>query len=508
MEFQIELRNIKKLFGNSVANESIHLQVQKGSIHGIIGENGAGKSTAMKILYGMYPPDRGEILVRNQSVRWKSSADAIRSGIGMVHQHFMLAGPMTVLENILLEVSETQSLPGIPFFLRPLAQKSVRKKLEEISQKYGLPVPLDTTIENLPVGIQQRVEILKLLYKNCEVLILDEPTAVLTPQEILDFFVQLRRLKAEGRTVLLITHKLKEIVAVADRVTVFKAGKTVAHREIKDTSVEELGELMVGSASHTQPKTKSSSMDDKEILQVQNLSIPGILESISLSVKKGEIVGIAGVEGNGQKEFQQMLLNPYAYKITSGEIRICGKKTSSMSPADIRALGVGYLPEDRIRYGILPERPLVENFLLGHQHDPEFQQYGIIKNLALEKNCLESMTQFSVKPLDTKALAKSLSGGNQQKFVVARELWHQPQFVIAAHPTRGVDIGAIRFIHSQLNKIVEQGAGVLLISSELEELMSLSDRILVFYRGKIQAEFRRDPFDEKKIGLAMGGGKI
>ncbi len=510
MDSYLELRDITKTFyeGQLVANNKISLKIKTGSIHGIIGENGAGKSTAMKVLYGMYEADSGSILLKDKILQLKSPSDAIKNGIGMVHQHFMLAPPLTVLENFLLEIDEYYNLALIPKIWRPIKKLLVKNKLQKLAKDYGLPLPMDEKVESLPVGLQQRIEILKLLYKKCEILILDEPTAVLTPKEIEDFFKQLTVLKKEGRTIILITHKLKEITAIADRVTVFKGGKVVAERDVIKTSADELGQLMVGQRIEKKHAAAAKTNHTK-ILEVNQLSFNTKLKDISFSVAAGEIVGIAGVEGNGQIELQQLILQPN--KKATGNIKIHSRETLGkkvLSASAIRNLGIGYLPDDRIKQGLLSERPLFENFLLGHQKKSQFQKFGILDYQKLKSECKKSLETFNVKPQNIDALAGSLSGGNQQKFVVSRELWQDPKFILAAHPTRGVDIGAIDFIHAQLREMQKKGSGILLISSELDELMDLCDRILVMYSGKIHAEFSKGQFTESIIGIAMGGGDI
>ncbi|WP_413586211.1 ABC transporter ATP-binding protein [Bdellovibrio sp. HCB274] len=484
----VEFRGISKIFGDCVANEDISFKVTAGTIHGIVGENGAGKSTAMKILFGLYSPTDGEFLVHGTTQNFSSSIDAMKAKIGMVHQHFMLAEPLTALDNILLQQD------GGPFSLLPRAQQL--KKLNEVAARYGFDVDLNATVEDLSVGAQQRVEILKILSQDSEILILDEPTAVLTPQEVQDFFANLRQLKAEGKTILIITHKLKEVMAITDEVTVFRAGKVIGTRKTSETSIPDLAEMMVGRRLQN-PVERGTQIDPKPVINVQNLSAQlgnHKVDNLNLKVQTREVVGIAGVEGNGQDILIRALLDQHAFskKHFSGTIQINGK--------------VGSFPEDRLRFGVLPNRPAFENYLLGQQRTAKFARGIFLKMKDIIPATRQAMEQYDVRPRNENLEFSRFSGGNQQKLVVARALLQQPQAVIAAQPTRGVDIGAIEFIHNEIRAARDAGAGVLLISSELDELMALSDRIVVLYKGRFVAEFLRGDFDEIKIGAAMGGG--
>lgn len=497
----LEFKNIRKQYGDCIANEAVSFCVKQGSIHAIVGENGAGKSTAMKILYGQIIPDSGEILLNGNKISWSSSAQALASGIGMVHQHFMLAGPHSALENILLGTNR--------FPLAPLNKKSARKKLAPIMKEYGLEVDLDLPVEELSVGIQQRVEILKLLYRDSEIFILDEPTAVLTPFEVENFFRVLRLMAGQGKTILLITHKLKEVMVLADRVTVFRAGKVVAEREVKDTNLKELADLMVGHSLVVEEDKNRNSAGGKKILSIENilpLKKKSTLQEVSLSVHEGEVLGIAGVEGNGQSDLIRSILFPQE-SIRSGKVILYGKDISNAKAGDIRALGIGVLPEDRQKEAIIMDWDLEENSWLGRQRNKNFL-WGFFQNRKkFHAQAMSEIEEFDVRPRDLHILASGLSGGNQQKFVVARELYNSPRFILAAQPTRGVDVGAIQFIHKKILSKKAEGAGILLISSELDELMRLADRILVLFRGNIVAEFSRTQFDEKKIGYHMLAGK-
>ncbi len=521
----IELRGLRKAYGACVANEDISLRASSGTIHAIVGENGAGKSTAMKMLYGMIVPDKGEISVDGTvwgriGKRWRSPLDAIACGIGMVHQHFMLAGPETALENVVLG-AET-SVPRwkwLPPSLRPMDLEGARAKLEVISKKHGFAIDWDARIDDLPVGVQQRIEIVKLLYRDARVLILDEPTAVLTPQETQELFVQLKQLAAEGRTILIITHKLKEVMALADRVTVFRAGRIAGEAEVRDTSPDQLATWMVGRKVSLQVQAPPQPVLGAPVLEMQNLSLRNratglpALQDVSLQIRAGEILGIAGIEGNGQSEILQLLQHPASYRgLSSGTIRILGNEVhgekARWTAAKIKALGVGVIPEDRHREGLLLDRDLRENFFLGLQRTGGFTRHGWIRWSALTESAQQAVEKYDVRPRDIGALVRGLSGGNQQKLIIARELGRAPQFLIAAQPTRGVDVGAIELIHRRIFEARDAGAAVLLVSSELDEVRALSDRIAVMYGGRVVASFARGEATESQLGLYMGGGSV
>lgn len=482
----VEFRKVSKSFGAVQANKDISFSVASGEIHGIVGENGAGKSTAMKMLFGLYQADEGKILVNGQEAQLTSPLDAMTYKIGMVHQHFMLAEPLTALDNILLQQK------GSAFSILPRAEQ--KKRLDEIAVRYGFQINLNSKVEDLSVGEQQRLEILKVLSQDSQIIILDEPTAVLTPQEVQDLFKNLRLLKDEGRTIIIITHKLKEVLRLTDSVTVFRAGQVTAVRKTSETSIEDLAELMVGRRLHQSTERTTTVDTSKVLLSVKELRTHAgsqFIEGINLQVRAGEIVGIAGVEGNGQDVLIRALTDQSALdeKSLHGEIKSQGIW--------------GSFPEDRLRFGVLAKRPLYENFLLGQQK--RFARGPFLKIKELMTATKAALEAYDVRPRNEKAALQNLSGGNQQKLVVARALSQNPDLILAAQPTRGVDIGAIDFIHSEIRKCRDRGAGVLLISSELDELMTLSDRILVLYQGKIAAEFVRGQFDEIALGAAMGG---
>ncbi|HUP57168.1 MAG TPA: ABC transporter ATP-binding protein [Bdellovibrionota bacterium] len=510
----IELRGLSKAFGACVANAGIDLSVTAGTIHAIVGENGAGKSTAMKMLYGVYAPDSGEIRVQGKPRRWRSPSDAIAAGIGMVHQHFMLAGPYTALENIVLGAEKHPgSFWWLPRVIRPVDLRAARTKLESLAKQYGLEVPLDAPIETLPVGVQQRVEILKLLYRDASILILDEPTAVLTPQETAALFANFRKLSAEGKTILIITHKLKEVMDLASHVTVFRAGKVVGELPVSETDTQKLANMMVGRAVSLEVAAPPKTQPGSDVLSVGKVTLGDRLSEISLRVRAGEIVGIAGVEGNGQQELLDLVIRPQDYRgKIEGEIHYFGEKQVKRDTRGLREDGLGVIPADRHREAILLERPLTENFLLGFQRSRRYVRRGSIDTRGLEARARSAMETYDVRPRDPYALAGQLSGGNQQKLVFARELGDLDggdcplRLLVAAQPTRGVDVGAIEFIHRRLLDARARGVGILLVSSELGEVMGLSDRILVMYRGKIAAEFERGACDERELGFWMGGG--
>lgn len=527
---EIELRGLCKSFGELKANDQISFSVRKGTIHAVVGENGAGKSTAMKMLYGVYTPDAGEIFVRGVPRRWQNSHQAIASGIGMVHQHFMLAGPYSVLENVLLgaEFAATNIKNQANWFSKffPIQKHAAIEKLNRLCEQNGFQkINWNSWVEDLPVGVQQRIEILKLLYRNAEILILDEPTAVLTPQETQDLFAQLRKMAKLGKTILIITHKLKEVMQLADEVTVFRSGKVVGHRNVLETSIEELASMMVGRKVCLQAEVPEAGPLREPVLEIINYSLFSPsgekhsvrrLDHVSFTVRSGEIVGIAGVEGNGQSELLQALMRPKEYSARSrgsikilGEVTLCGK--SAKKTAAIKKLGVGFIPEDRHKEGLLLDATLEENFLLGLQKEFYFLKNGPLLRLCWEKiraRAEKAIETYDVRPRRLETRAGGLSGGNQQKLIIAREFERNPKLLIAAQPTRGVDVGAIEMIHQRILRARTEGAGILLVSSELDEILALSDRIFVMYAGKIVAECKRGEATEQALGFYMGGGHV
>ena len=518
----VEITGLTKTFKNVIANDRIDLSIKKGSIHGLIGENGAGKSTAMKMLYGLLTPDSGQIKINGIEKKWKTPLDAIRCGIGMVHQHFMLAGPHSALENIILGAEPILLHKNFPHFINILDRKKSIKKLELLASQYGLLVDWDTSIEKQSVGTQQRIEILKLLFRDAEILILDEPTAVLTPQETEELFSNLKKLKKEGKTIIIITHKLKEVMSFTDSVTVFRGGKVTGNVCTSETSVQELANMMVGRKVILEVEVPPRIELNETILEVKNLilkspnkklSEKNKLSNLNFKINSGEILGIAGVEGNGQKELLQALIEPHRLSQNlEGEISYFGKCVNSFSTRKIRDLGIGLIPEDRQKQGLLMEASMQENFILGIQDIPEFQKLGVLLNSKIKNSAQTAVNEYQIRPTNLDSQVQQLSGGNQQKLIVAREFHRKPKILLASQPTRGVDVGAIEFIHKKILSARSQGSGVLLISSELDEIMALSDRILVMYEGKIVAQFSRDErepspkkYDETQIGLFMGG---
>ncbi len=495
----IELIGIDKRFGAVHANKDVTLSIGQGSIHGIIGENGAGKSTLMSILFGFYSADQGEIKVKGQSVTIKSSSDAISHGIGMVHQHFMLVDPFTVLENVVLG-AEGGKLIG-PALAR------ARQELTRLARDYELDVDPDAIVGDLPVGLQQRVEILKALFKGAETLILDEPTGVLTPDEADHLFRILGQLRDQGKTVILITHKLREIMAITDHVSVMRRGEMVATKKTKKTSVEELAELMVGRRVLLRVK-KGKATPGEVVLNVKNLTwkdrkgTPRV-DDVSFTVRKGEIVGIAGVSGNGQSELLELISG--ISRPTSGQIVFEGKDIGILAdPRHVRAEGIAHVPEDRQHRGLIMAFSAYESMMLGCHRDPELGGKYSLKRERIVTRTQKLMEEFDVRPPNPFLKTAKFSGGNQQKIVIARELSQNPDLLLVGQPTRGVDIGAIEFIHKRLIALRDQGKAILLVSVELDEIRSLSDRILVMFAGKVMGE-RDSSADEHELGLLMAG---
>ncbi len=495
----IELISIDKRFGAVHANKDITLSINKGSIHGIIGENGAGKSTLMSILFGFYAADSGEIRVDGKPVRIKTSTDAISHGIGMVHQHFMLVDPFTVLENVVLG-AEGGALIG------PALSKA-RTELTRLAKEYELDVDPDAVVGELPVGLQQRVEILKALYKGAQVLILDEPTGVLTPDEADHLFRILGTLRDQGKTVILITHKLREIMAITDRVSVMRRGEMVADFETKNTSLEQLAEAMVGRRVLLRVE-KGAAHPGEVVLDVKNVTWKdrkGIarVDNVSFHVRKGEIVGIAGVSGNGQSELLDCIAG--ITKPASGQIIFEGKDIGILGdPAHVRAEGLAHVPEDRQHRGLIKPFDASESMILGWHHQEALGHGFRLDRDKVIGRAKTEMGAFDVRPADPFLTSGKFSGGNQQKIILAREMMSNPDLLIVGQPTRGVDIGAIEFIHKRIIALRDAGKAILLVSVELDEIRSLSDRIIVMFAGKVMGE-RAGDADERDIGLLMAG---
>ena len=495
----IELINIDKRFGPVHANKDVNLSVAKGSIHGVIGENGAGNSTRMSILCGFYAADAGEIKVDGKPVKIKTSTDAISLGIGMVHQHFMLVDTFTVLENIVLG-AEGGALIG------PAMQKA-RTELKRLADEYELDVNPDAIVGELPVGLQQRVEILKALYKGAQVLILDEPTGVLTPDEADHLFRILRTLKDQGKSILLITHKLREIMKATDHVSVMRRGEMVAHFETAKTSVEALAEAMVGRRVLLRVEKSAPNLGEI-VLEVRNVTWKdrnGItrVDNVSLTVRKGEIVGIAGVSGNGQSELLDCIAG--ITKPTSGEIIFEGKSIGQLAdPRHLRQEGLAHVPEDRQHRGLITSFDASESAILGWHYDNGLGQGFRLNRQAVIERSRREMQAFDVRPANPLLKSAKFSGGNQQKIILAREIERDPDLLIVGQPTRGVDIGAIEFIHRRLIELRDQGKAILLVSVELDEIRSLSDRIIVMFAGRVMGERNADA-SERELGLLMAG---
>ena len=495
----IELKNISKSFGSVKANQDINIKVKSGEILGLLGENGAGKSTLMNILCGLYRPDSGKIIINNKEIYFDNPGDAINAGIGMVHQHFMLVPIFTVTENVILGNEETGKM-------NYLKLKDSEEKVREISERYSLLVDPKEITERLPVGTQQRVEIIKVLFRSAELIIFDEPTAVLTPQEVKELFNIMNALKKSGKAIIFITHKLHEVREVCDNINILRAGTIVGEANPKNVSNKDLANMMVGRPVNLSLNRKKNKTG-KTILNVSNLTVLSenkevAVSNISLDVKEGEIVGIAGVQGNGQTELVESITG--LREIISGEIVFFDKEFSSLTPRKIHKLGVRHIPEDRQKSGIIGNFSVSENKILNNYYQNPFS-----KNYIMNWNNVASISKKVVKNFDIRTpsintLAQNLSGGNQQKLVVGRELSNNVNFLIASQPTRGIDVGSIEYIHKQLIETRNNGKGILLISTELDEILALSDRILVLFKGEIIKEFGSNASTEE-IGLAMAG---
>ena len=498
----IEMLHITKEFPGIIANDDITLQLRKGEIHALLGENGAGKSTLMSVLFGLYQPEAGEIRKNGQVVRINDPNDATALGIGMVHQHFQLIDVFTVLDNIILGAETTK--------LGFLQKKEARKKVEALSKKYGLEVDLDAKVEDITVGMQQRVEILKMLYRDNEILIFDEPTAVLTPQEIEELMATMKEFAREGKSILFISHKLNEIMEVADRVTVLRKGKYVGTVNTKDTNKQALSNMMVGRPVQLEV-VKDEAHPGETVLKVEHLSVPShshkrdAVRDVSFEARAGEILCIAGIDGNGQTELIYGLTG--LDKCSAGTVTLCGR---DISHASIRRRGenMSHIPEDRHKHGLVLDFTLEQNLVLQRYREPQFQHFGFIRDDQVRGYAQRLIEQYDVRsgqgPVTT---ARSMSGGNQQKAIIAREVDRDKALIVAVQPTRGLDVGAIEYIHKQLVAERDKGKAVLLVSLELDEVMSLSDRILVMYEGEIVGELDPKTTTVQELGLYMAGAK-
>ncbi|MCI5524075.1 MAG: ABC transporter ATP-binding protein [Treponema sp.] len=503
----IEMLNITKRFPGIVANDNITLQLKKGEIHALLGENGAGKSTLMSVLFGLYQPEEGKILKNGKEVKINNPNDATDLGIGMVHQHFKLVEVFTVLDNIILGCETVRH--------GKLDRESAKAKILELSKKYGLAVDPDAKIEDITVGMQQRVEILKMLYRDNEILIFDEPTAVLTPQEIDELMEIMKNLAAEGKSILFITHKLNEIMAVSDRCSVLCKGKYIGTVEIKNTSKEELSRMMVGRDVNF-TVAKSDAKPGRVILDVKNLSVEShihhnlAVKNVSLQVHAGEIVSIAGIDGNGQSEFIQGLTGLEKLAAGSGEtsIMLDGVDITKKSIRERSIAGMSHIPEDRHKHGLILDYTLEQNMVLQRYWQPEFEKLGFIRKDKVSEYSDTLIEEFDVRSGEgSKSVARAMSGGNQQKAIIARELDKEHKLLIAVQPTRGLDVGAIEYIHKTIVADRDKGAAVLLVSYELDEVFNLSDRILVMYEGEIVGELDPKKTTAQELGLYMAGSK-
>jgi len=497
-QIAVRLSGIGKRFPGVIANDDVNIEVRRGTIHAIVGENGAGKSTLMKILYGVQKPDSGSIEINGDPAELGSPADAIERGVGMVFQHFMLADNLTVQENVTLGAERLHGIGA-----------EARAEIEKLSDAYGLDVRPDVLVETLGVGARQRIEILKVLYRGASIVILDEPTAVLVPQEVDELFANLRELKAEGLTVIFISHKLDEVLSVADKVTVMRRGTTVDTVDPSSVNARQLAELMVG-AELPSPSTEVSTVTEEVLIEVEHLSLPSgegrpLLDDISFTIHRGEVLGIAGVEGNGQAELVESIMGMRPG--VTGTVAVAGRDISRLSTLHRREAGIGYIPEDRHRHGLLLESPLWENRVLGHHTRKPSARGFFIDKAAARADTERIIDAYDVRTPGPDVNAGALSGGNQQKLIVGREMSGEPILLIAAHPTRGVDVGAQAAIWGHIKQARREGLAVLLISADLDELIGLSDRIEVILRGRLVGEFDPSRVTPQQLGSAMTGAE-
>ena len=502
MAYAVELRHITKRFGQFTANDDISFGVEQGQIHSLAGENGAGKTTLMNIIYGLYTPTSGELLINGKPVHFTSSKDAIHMGIGMVHQHFMLVPPYTVTENIILGMEPRKGLV--------VDLKEARKRVQEISERYNMQVDPDAKIEDISVGMQQRAEILKVLYRGADILILDEPTASLTPQEIQELIEIIGHLTEDGKSVILITHKLKEIKASADYCTIIRQGKYIRTVKVDDVDEHELASMMVGRdvefVVDKKPLTPGDVVLSVKDLHGRDYRDVEILKGLDLTVRRGEIVGLAGVDGNGQTELVEILTG--LKKGDSGQVTVNGQDIFNATPREIFEKGITSIPADRQKHGLILEFSVAENLILQNYGKEPFSRKGILQNKAIMEHAKKLVEKFDVRPSGSETRpAGTLSGGNQQKVIIAREVTNDSDLLIAVNPTRGLDVGAIEFVHRYLVEQRNKNKAVLLVSFELDEIMSLSDRIEVIFDGKITGGMAGKDADENTLGLMMSGGK-
>lgn len=501
MDYVVEMLNIRKEFPGIVANDNVTIQLKQGEIHALLGENGAGKSTLMNVLFGLYQPEKGEIRVKGEKVRITDPNVANQLGIGMVHQHFMLIDTFTVTQNIILG-SEPTSIGAINL-------KKAEKDVQELSDRYGLRVDAKAKIRDISVGMQQRVEILKTLYRGADVLILDEPTAVLTPQEIEELIEIMNALVREGKSIILITHKLKEIMRACDRCTVVRKGQGIGTVDVKSTNTTELASLMVGRNVSFEIEKEPAKPGDT-VLNIENLVVKDsrkieTVKSLDLEVKAGEIVGIAGIDGNGQTELIEAITG--LTKSESGSIRLNNKEIMNLSPRKVTESGLGHIPQDRHKYGLILDISIAENMVLQTYYQKPYSKASVLSYKEINNKAKALIEEYDVRTPGIHTLARALSGGNQQKAIIGREVDRSPDILIAAQPTRGLDVGAIEFIHNRLIKERDKGRAILLISFELDEILDISDRIAIMFDGKIVATRKPEETDEQEIGLLMAGSK-
>jgi simple sugar transport system ATP-binding protein len=493
----ISMRNIVKKFPGVTANAGIDFDVKTGEIHALLGENGAGKTTLMNILYGLYRPDDGEVYIKGERTSFASPTDAINLGIAMVHQHFTLVNSFTVAQNIILGMKNSGLFLDV---------KEAEKKVAEVSEKYGLKVDPEAKIWQLSVGERQRVEVLRALYRGADILILDEPTSVLTPPEVKDLFAALRSMVQSGKSIIFITHKLREVMMVSNRVTVLRDGKVTGNVETATTNETELARMMIG--RELKPLTNNVTSSAKEAVRIQSLDVMSdkgylAVKQLNLSIGKGQIVGIAGVAGNGQRELADAIAG--LRLVNSGSLLIDNEDLTNKSPRQLISHGLAYIPEDRLKVGVLLDLSVSDNLILEQHADKPFADRFMISHAEVTQYTEKLMRDYSIKASSPKALAKTLSGGNLQKLILARELSRNPTFILAANPTKGLDVGATEYVRSKLLEAKSNGAAVLLISEDLDEVLELSDQVAVMYEGKIMGIFNRSELDVKKIGLMMGG---
>lgn len=490
----IKMTGIVKCFGRVRANDGIDFAVNEQEIHCLLGENGTGKSTLMNILFGLYHQDEGEIFIHGKKAAISNPNDAYELGIGMVHQHFMLVNQLTVLENIIMGKE-----PGGLF----LDRRKCEEQVSGLVDKFGFKIDLHEKVENLSVGMRQRVEILKTLYRGADIIILDEPTAVLTPQEVDELFKILRQLKKDGKTIVFITHKLNETMALSDRITVLRKGKVVYRCKTSETNEKDLAAKMVGRSVET-VMTKKGQVKGDVVVQLKNVRLlKKAQDTVSLTIHAGEILGIAGVDGNGQQELESLIVGNK--KMKEGSLIINGTEARKMSVKERKKLGIGYIPSDRHKNAMIADFSIAENFLLGYQDKPRYNSYGFINYANLQKDAQEQVERFETKLAGLDQPIGQLSGGNQQKIILGRETSHDPSFMLVAQPVRGLDIGAIEKVHRTLLELKEQGKAILLISAELSDIMNLSDRIAVLYEGRVSALFENGEYTKEEIGLFMTG---